>query len=57
MEEAKYLMEASNGIKVWVPESKLDEWTAAQKDSSPELTPAEQRLKKAIMERFYGKDK
>ena len=57
MKETEYLMEAKNGIKVWVPESKLEEWKKAQENGPEELTPAEKRLKEMIMERFYGKDK
>ena len=57
MKEKEDLMEAKNGIKVWVPESKLEEWKKAQENGPEELTPAEKRLKEMIMERFYGKDK
>ena len=43
MAERKFLMTARNGMQVWVPESKLEQWQKAQEDQSPE---AQERRRK-----------
>lgn len=47
-----YLMEGPDGTLTRVPADRLEAWKAA--DHSAPLTPAEQRLKEAILERLYG---
>lgn len=53
-EETAYLMEARNGMEVWVPESRLDAWEAAQSGAKKPLTPAQQQLKDRLLERLSG---
>ena len=52
-QEAVHYMEAANGMTVRVPESSLENWSAAQ-SASPELTEAEQRLRDRILQDLYG---
>lgn len=53
-EEPAYLMEAQNGMEVWVPESRLEAWEAAQAGGGKRLTPAQQQLKDRLLERLSG---
>lgn len=53
-EETAYLMEARNGMEVWVPESRLEAWEAAQAGDGKRLTPARQQLKDRLLERLSG---
>lgn len=51
-EETSYLMEARNGMSVWVPESRLEAWEAAQAGPGKPLTPVQQQLKDRLLERL-----
>ena len=53
-EETAYLMEARNGMEVWVPESRLNAWESAQSGAKRPLTPAQQQLKDKLLERLSG---
>ena len=49
MAEQKVLMTAANGMKVWVPLDKLEEWKAAQADQSPEAIQRRQTRAKEML--------
>ncbi len=49
----KYLMTASNGMQVWVPEDRLEDWQKAQADQSPEAKQAREQPKEAILEKMH----
>lgn len=51
------LMEAANGMQVWVPESRLEAWQQEQqrqKESGGTLTPEQEKMVRQIVERIYG---
>lgn len=51
-EEQSYLMRAGNGMEVWVPESRLAAWEAAQASPKRPLTPAQRQLRGMLLERL-----
>lgn len=57
MAERRFLMEAANGMQVWVPESRLEAWQQEQqrqKESGGTLTPEQEKMVRQIVERIYG---
>lgn len=52
--EQSFLMKAKNGMEVWVPESRLAAWEAAQAGPGGPLTLARRQLKGRLLERLSG---
>lgn len=53
-DEPRYLVETEDGFQVSVPASKLEAWKKAQSAPPAPLTPAEERVKRRILEYLYG---
>ena len=48
-EQNKILMTAANGMQVWVPEDKLEQWQRAQADRSPEAKKRRELARSRVM--------
>lgn len=50
-----YLVEASNGQMVRVPEEKMESWQQAQKERGSEpLSSSERQLRDSVLQMIYG---
>ena len=47
-------MTAANGMKVWVPKSKLESWTKDQQDQSAEAKARRKKLCSKVLEAMYS---
>ena len=50
--QSRVLRTAANGMQVWVPADRLEEWEKAQADQSPEAKERRSLLSSAIMSRL-----
>lgn len=57
MAEKRYMMEAANGMMVWIPESRLDSWQAAQDRIRREGFTPDPEVSRRIADMISGRGK